>query len=52
VVPCVDGLVDLRLTGVTKSLRMAVPPQPSWVPGRWWGGHPGGHSVESGDDDF
>jgi hypothetical protein len=52
VVPCVDGLVDLRLTDVTKSLGMAVPPQPSWAPGHWWGGHPGGHSLERGGNDF
>jgi hypothetical protein len=29
-----------------------VPLQPSRAAGRWWGGHPGGHSVASGGDDF
>jgi hypothetical protein len=44
-VPCGDGPADLRLTGATKSSRMAAPQQPSHAPGRWWGGRPGGRSA-------
>jgi hypothetical protein len=45
VVPCGDGPTDLRLTGATKSSRMAAPPQPSRALGRWCNGHPGGCSA-------
>jgi hypothetical protein len=48
VVACGDGHADLRLTGATKSLRTAVPPQPSRALGCWWGGS-GGIGAERDD---